>query len=156
MPVPGLAEITVLRKVGGFFKRLFTSPYFYVALAFIAIGTGTFFYLKNDKADAVDQAAATATEQADTKATITTLETQGKVADAFSDIDREADQRRQQTTKDYENVRTRIIYAPADQKEAAVPPLIIDTINELDRLRALRERTAEDPVGVRDSEVPAG
>lgn len=139
----GLAEIPFLLKAKSFFSKLFSSPWFYAALIFIAIAAGTFWYLKDDKADAVQQATIEATEQADQRATVRSLETKTEVQERTQKIDRDFTELREQTTKDFTNVRNRVENAPVEERNASAPRLLVDTLNELDRLRAERERGAD-------------
>lgn len=150
--LPGLAEISIVSKIGGFFKKLFTSPWFYVVLAFIAIGVGTFFYLKHDKNEAVEQARTEATEQADTKATLQSYEAQAETTNRTRQIDQDYQIKREQTAKDYANARNTVQTAPVEDRDARASPVIIDTLNELDRLHLQREH----PDSVHHPEPPVG
>lgn len=150
MPLP-LAAVGVLSKVGGFFGGLLKSPWFYAALAFIAVGTGTFFYLKHDKENAVEQATITATENANTNATIRSYETQGEITERVIVIDQNYAAMREQTAKDYANARSTVQNAPVEERDAQAPALLIDTLNELDRLHQARR-----PDRVHQSESPVG
>ena len=144
--------IPTLASVGTFFGKVFSSKWLYVALAFAAIAGGTFYYLKHDKANAVDQADVTATEKANTTATIQSLEAQNKTADRAAAVDRDYTAKREQTAKDYANARNSIEAAPVDERDAPAPRLLIDTLNELDRLHQQREH----PDSVHQSETPVG
>lgn len=147
-----LPAIPALAKLGTFFGKVFSSKWLYVALAFIAIAGGTFYYLKNDKANAVDQATVTATEKANSTATIQSLEAQGKVTERVIVVDRNYTALREQTAKDYANARNSIEAAPVDERDAPAPRLLIDTLNELDRLHQQREH----PDSVHQPETPVG
>ena len=147
-----LPAIPALAKVGTFFGKVFSSKWLYVALAFIAIAGGTFYYLKNDKANAVDQATVTATEKANSTATIQSLEAQTKATDRGAAVDREYIAKREQTAKDYANARNTIDTAPVAERDAPAPRLLIDTLNELDRLHQQREH----PDSVHQPETPVG
>lgn len=136
----GIAEIPFLLKVKSFFGKLFSSPWFYAVLIFAAIAVGTGWYLKNDKADAVQEATIEATERADQRATVQSLETQNQVQERTQKIDRDFTDLREQTTKDFTNVRNQIETAPVEERSAPAPRILVDTLNELDRLRAERER----------------
>lgn len=129
-----------------FFSKKFLIPAAIIALL-LAIGAGTYFYLNKQTNEKVE----TAVEQADMRATNQTLETASEVQAATVTIDVKMDQLRTQTIRDYEYVRNRIEAAPVEQREAGVPPLIIDTLNELDSLRQTR---GEDRVP--DTELPVG
>lgn len=150
----GLAEIPFLLKVKSFFGKLFSSPWFYAALVFIAIAVGTGWYLKNDKAEAVEQATEQATQQANQEATIQSLEAQTTTQERTQKIDREFTDLREQTTKDFTNVRNKIDTAPVEERDAPAPRILVDTLNELDRLRQERARTGPDRVP--DTEDSAG
>lgn len=128
-------------------KSFFTSKRFLIPAAIIAlllaIGGGTYLYLNKQTKEAVTSAV----QQADSKATIHTLETVTKVQDATITIDVKMDKLREQTIRDYTNVQSKIDTAPAVEREAQVPVIIIDTLNELDRLRGTREPGPTDPSG---------
>lgn len=147
-----LPAIGFAAKAGNLFKTVISSKWLYVALAFIAIAGGTFYYLKNDKADAVDQATVTATEKANSTATIQSLEAQTKVTDRVVVVDRDYLAKREQTAKDYANARNTIETAPVAERDAPAPRLLIDTLNELDRLHQQREH----PDSVHQPEAPVG
>lgn len=135
-------------------KAFLTSKKFLIPAAIVAlllaIGGGTYLYLKHQTSEAVTSAV----EKAGASATIQTYQTNDQVSGAYDIIDQKADATERQTIKDYQYVTYRIDAAPAEQKDAAVPPIIIDTLNELDRLRALRD--AGPAGGVSDAEVPSG
>lgn len=130
-------------KAGSFF----TSKKFLIPLAIVslllAIGGGTYFFLNKSKNEAV----ATAVKGENTKATVQSLETLTKVQDATITIDVKMDKLRDQTIRDYSNVQNRIDNAPIDQRQAQTPALIIDTLNELDRLRSARDTDSSGPSG---------
>ncbi len=127
-------------------SKKFLVPAGVIALL-LAIGVGTYFYLNKQTNKLVNSAV----ENVNLQATNKTLETQAKVQNRAAAVDVKMDALKVQTTKDYEYVRNQIQSAPAEQKAAAVPSLIIDTINELDRLRQNR-----DAGGVPDDQVPVG
>jgi GTP-binding protein EngB required for normal cell division len=139
MPLPALPSALAL-------KSFFTSKKFLIPAAIIAlllaIGGGTYLYLNKAKDEAVEAAVT----QADSQHTIRTYETITKVQEATVTVDVKMDKLRDQTIRDYSNVQNRIDTAPQVEREAPVAPLIIDTLNELDRLRALREQD-DTPVG---------
>ncbi len=152
IPIPGLAEITIFTKIGSFFKKLFTSPWLYVILAFVAIAGGTFFYLKHDKSAAVESARIEATEQANTSATIQSYEAQTETSNRTHQIDQDYQVRREQTARDYANARNSVQDAPVEERDAPAPRVIIDTLNELDRMHQQRVppdsvHYPDDPVG---------
>lgn len=133
--------------VGGFFKRILKSPWFYVVLAFLAIGGGTYFVINNWKDDAV----ATAVQGADQKATTVTLDAKDRINTRTQVIDVKMDGLRNQTTKDYTNARATLQAQPQAERDAPAPRVIIDTINDLDRLRSTRDAPATG-----DADVPVG
>lgn len=145
--------IPTAASVAGFFGRVFKSPWFYVILAFIAIAGGTFWYLRADKADAVEQAATQATQNANTNATIQTQAAQVEYTERVQPIDQRYIILREQTTRDYANVRNEVQSAPVEERDARAPRILIDTVNSLDRLRGQREPA---PAGVSDAEPPVG
>lgn len=118
-----------------------------VVLLLAAIGGGTYAYINHSKNEAV----AAAVAGADSKATIQTYETKDTINNRNVEVDRKFDELRDQTTKDYSNARNRIQQAPAEDRTAQAPRIIIDTLNDLDRLRASRE-----PAGVPDADLPVG
>lgn len=138
MPLPALPALAVI-------KGFFTSKKFLIPAAIItlllAIGGGTYFYLNKSK----DEAVASAVTQADSQHTIRTYETITKVQDATITVDVKMDELRDQTIRDYEYVRNRIEAAPVQQREEAVPSLIIDTLNDIDRLRSERDADGVSP-----------
>lgn len=152
MPIPGLAEFAILNKVKNFFKKLLTSPWFYVILAFAAIGGGTYFYLQNDKADAVEAAYTEATEKADGKATIQSYEIVTEANDRTRQIDQDHQALREQTAKDYANARNTVQNAPVEERDAPAPRILVDTLNSLDRMHQQREH----PDSVHQSDDPVG
>lgn len=152
MPLPALAAVPLLSKAGNLFKTIFTSKWLYVALAFIAIAGGTFYYLKNDKANAVDQATVTATQNANNTATVQSLQAQNTVAGRSAVVDTAYVVLREQTAKDYANARNTIETAPVEDRDAVASPVIIGTLNELDRLHQQREH----PDSVPHPEAPVG
>ncbi len=133
-------------------KLFLKSKKFIVGLIVIAligtVGFGTYKFLNRQ----VDEKVELAVDQANTGATIKTYETKDAIGQRTIVIDARMDKLREQTARDYTNVQNQIEYAPADQKSAVVPPLIIDTLNSLERLRNNRENES----GVSDSDVPAG
>lgn len=132
-------------KIKGFFKGLFKSPWFYVALAFLAIGGGTYLYLNHSTKQQVNQAVA----HADDQATIDTYHADDKARQMLQPLDEKAEQKAAQTRKDYEHARQNVIAAPTPERQGSAPPLIIGTLNDLDRL----SRSREDADGVPTSEV---
>lgn len=118
-----------------------------IVLLLLTIGAGTFFFLRHQTDALVESAVSGANQQA----TNTTLQQAQQISDEKAALDQQTIRIIVQTTKDYSHVEQRIQSAPAEQRQATVPPLVIDTLNELDRLR--RDRDAD---GVAASEVPQG
>lgn len=144
MPIQLPAAFAAVK--GFLLSKKFLIPAAIIAL-FLAIGAGTYSYLNKQVVEKVEAAV----EQADNRATIQTLETASEVQNATVTIDVKMDQLRNQTIRDYQYVQNRIESAPVETREAPVAPLIIDTLNELDRLRQAR---GEDRVP--DAELPSG
>jgi hypothetical protein len=143
----GLTAAKAVTSAGGFLKRIVKSPWFWAMLLVVAVGGGTYHYLKNDKKEAV----ATAVKGADQAATAKTLETEAKVFDRQQAIEHKYTILHEQTVKDYSNARATLSAAPIDERQAPAPRIIVDTINNLDRLRAGRDQTT-----VPDTQVPVG
>ncbi len=134
MPITLPAKAAVLSFLG---SKKFLIPAGIIALL-LAVGMGTYFYLGSQTDELVD----TAVENAAAQSTIETLETEGEIRDRSDDIDAEFDELERETRKDTEDVRNQVESAPEDQRNAPADPLLVDTINELDRLR--RERGNSD------------
>jgi len=132
-------------------KAFLGSKKFLIPMAIItlllAIGGGTYFYLNHQQEQAVEAAV----ETADAKATIQTYETKEIINTRTIEVDRRFDDLQRQTIKDYSNVRNQIETAPVEEREAQAPALLVDTLNQLDRMRQQR-RTG----GVPDTDVPVG
>jgi anionic cell wall polymer biosynthesis LytR-Cps2A-Psr (LCP) family protein len=129
--------------VAGFKKSisgLLKQPLFYVALAVLAIGGGTYAFLNHSQNEAVK----TAVAGADASATIKTYQTKDQAEAALVPLQEKEQAKAAQTQKDYTNVRTIIVTAPAPQRNAQVPRLVIDTLNDLERVS--RERNAASAV----------
>jgi len=118
-----------------------------IILLFIAVAFGVSRHLDNQ----TDERIASAVQNVNLDATNKTLETNNRVQIKNAEVDAKAIEKRVRTAKDYTNVRNDVEAAPVTVREAPVPPLLIDTINELDRLRQDRDRDAG---GVSGSEVP--
>ncbi|USM11574.1 hypothetical protein vBCbaSRXM_129 [Citromicrobium phage vB_CbaS-RXM] len=129
-----------------FLSKRFLIPAGIIALL-LAIGAGTYFYINKQTDEKVEMAV----EAADSNATIQTYETKAKVDDATVTIDIRMDELERRTIRDYSNVRNQIQAAPVEEREAPVPPLIIDTLNELDRLHGERDASR-----MADAELPSG
>jgi len=132
-------------------KLFFKSKKFLIPAAIItlllAIGGGTYLYLNHQQKEAVSAAV----EAADSNATIQTYETKETINTRTIEVDRRFEDLQRQTIKDYANVRNQIEDAPVEERDAQAPPLLIDTLNELDRLRQQRNTG-----GVPDADVPVG
>lgn len=144
MALPSLPAWATVRAFFG--SRRFLIP-LGIVLFLLAIGGGTYYYLNQQQKRAV----ATAVEAADSKATIKSFETKDAIETRTIIIDRRFDDLQRQTIKDYANVRNTVQTAPVDQREAQAPALLIDTLNQLDRLRQARDAS-----GVPDTELPVG
>lgn len=126
------------KSISGLLKQ----PLFYVALAVLAIGGGTYFTLNHWK----NQAVTTAVAGADSNATIKTYQTKDEAERQLVPIQEQEQRKAEQTQKDYSNVRTIIVTTPAPQRNAATPRLIVDTLNDLERLS--RNRDTQQPGAV--------
>lgn len=142
-------ELTLAAKMLSFIKRSVTSPWFYVVLVAMSLAVGTFVYLRNDKAAAVEQA----TTVADTKASNDALATQAEINKRTQGVDQQTIILRERTATDYANARSAIQAAPQEERAAQVPPLLIDTLNSLDRLRAARDAN---PASIPAADLPKG
>jgi aspartate oxidase len=131
-------------KMKGFFGTLMKSKLFYIALAVLAIAGGTYGYLRHSTNKQVEAAVT----GADASATIATYQTKEEAEAALQPHVEKAEQKAEQTRKDYDNVRRQVYRAPAPVREAAAPRIIVDALNDLERLS--REREAG---GVPDAEV---
>lgn len=132
-------------------KLFFKSKKFLIPLAVFlllaAIGGGTYFYLKHQTQEAVT----TAVAGADSKATIETYRTKEIITNRVVEIDKKYDDLHDRTTQDYANARASLETAPEADRKAQASPLVVGTLNELDRLRSSR-----DPNPVPEPDVPAG
>ena len=132
-------------------KSFFTSKKFLIPAAVIAlllaVGGGTYYYLNHQTKELV----ATKVEQAGNQATIKSYETKDAITTRTIVIDQKFDDLRVRTAQDYTNARNKVEAAPQADRDAQAPALLIDTLNDLDRLR--RDRDAG---GVPDSDVPVG
>lgn len=136
-------------SIGGvkrIFAGLLKKPAFWIIVSLLTIGGGTYFYLRHS----TNQQIETAVAGSQANATIDAYQTEREVHEGEQAIDDRYDNLARQTQQEYRNVRTIIQQAPAEQRQAPVPPLIIDTLNALDRVRPAS------PVSVSDSEVPVG
>lgn len=137
---------TVITSVLGKAKAVLTSKWFWAAIFLVGVIGGVTYTLNHWKDDAVE----TAVAGADDKSTIQTYETQETIDGRTQDIDRQYTKRREQTIKDYAHARNRLQTSPEAERNAQAPSVLIDTLNELDRLRVARESD-----GVPDPEVPS-
>lgn len=136
--MPALAALRAFFTLTGFKKSLsglLKQPLFYVALALLALGGGTYAYLNHSQHEAVKAAVA----GADSAATIQTYQTKDQAEAALVPLQEKEQAKAAQTQKDYANVRTVIVTAQAPQRNAQVPRLVIDTLNDLERLSRSRE-----------------
>lgn len=141
MPLPALTGI----------KLFFSSKKYLIPLAVVllvaAIGGGTYFYLKHQTQEAVT----TAVEGANSKATIETYRTKEIITTRVVEVDKKFDDLRDRTTQDYANARNQLETAPEADRKAQASPVVVGTLNELDRLRASRDSDR-----VPEPDVPAG
>lgn len=124
---------------------LLHQPLFYVALLLLAVGTGTYFYLNHQTNQAVKAAVA----NADSTATIQTYKTKEEAEGRLVPLQEKEQQKAEQTQKDYAHVRTTIVTAPSSSRDAQAPRILVDTVNELERL----SRSRENPSPVSDADV---
>lgn len=134
-------------KVKGFFKGILTSKWTYVVLLMVAIGGGIYFTANHW----MNKAVSTAVAGADTKATVQSQAAGLEVNTRNQAVDQKADKLKFQTVKDYTNARATLQAAPPASRDAQAPAVIIDTINNLDRLRAARDTDS-----VPSADVPVG
>lgn len=142
--MPIFLALKAFFTVSGFKKSmsgLLKQPLFYVALALLALGGGTYFYLNH----VTNQAVKTAVAGADSKATIQAYQTKDQAEAQLAPIQQQEQAKAAQTQKDYSNVRTVIVTTPAPQRNAQTPRLVIDTLNQLDRLSESREQSSAVP-----------
>ena len=144
MVLPALPAMVGIRAFLG--SKKFLIPLAIITLL-LAIGGGTYFYLNHQQEEAV----AAAVETADSNATIRTYETKEIINTRTIEVDRRFDELQRQTIEDYNNVRNQIENAPVEERDAQAPAILVDTLNELDRLRQQR-----DSGGVPDADVPVG
>jgi hypothetical protein len=119
-----------------------------IALVAAAIAVGGFLVWQNHWL--FNKAVATKVENHDQNATIKTYETKTKVDEASAVIDQQFAKKHEQTQKEYIYVRQNVQQAPAQDRNAPASPVVIDTLNGLDRLHAHAEG------GVPDPNVPVG
>jgi hypothetical protein len=141
--MPALAALRAFFTLTGFKKSisgLLKQPLFYVAIALLAIGGGTYFTLNHWKNEAVT----TAVAHADEHATIQAYQTKDQAEAQLAPIQAQEQAKAIQTAKDYDHVRTVIVTTQAPQRNAQVPRLVIDTLNNLERVS--RERNVASAV----------
>lgn len=135
-------------KVGGFFKDLFSSKWFWIVVGSGLLAFGAYKVASNY----VDNKVETAVTDDRKDTTIQTYQAKDQVDSAVAPIDRQHDQIRTNTIKEYHYVRDQIAAAPAEQREAPAPDLIIDTLNALGGMR----RGAPVADGVPQASGPVG
>lgn len=134
-------------KIKGFFKGILTSKWTYVVLLMVAIGGGIYFTANHW----MNKAVSTAVAGADNKATDASQKAGLEVGTRNQAVDAKANKLKLQTAKDYTNARATLQAAPPATRDAQAPALLIDTINDLDRLRSARDADS-----VSNSDVPVG
>lgn len=144
-----MGEITFGMKALALGRKVVSSKWLYVGLAFIALAGGTYFYLQHDKKEAVT----TAVKAADHEATDKSQKAAIVVNTRNQQVDQKMDRLKVQTVKDYTNARANLNAAPSQDRDAQAPAVIIDTFNNLDRLRAGRNIDAGP---VPDPNIPVG
>lgn len=144
MPLPALPAWATAKL---FFKsKKFLIPAAAVTLL-LAVGGGTYFYLNHQTKELV----ASKVEQVNSQATIKSYETKDAINSRTIVIDRKFDDLRVRTAQDYSHARNKIETAPPAEKDAQAPRLLIDTLNDLDRMRADRDSDR-----VPDTDIPVG
>lgn len=118
-----------------------------IILLLLAVGGGTYWYLNKQTNDLV----AAKVEQADSNATIKSYEAKEEIDSRTQAVDQKFDTLQRRTAQDYNNARIKANAAPVEERDAQAPRVIIDNLNELDRLRNER-----DSGGIPDPEVPVG
>jgi ABC-type sugar transport system ATPase subunit len=119
-----------------------------IALVAAAIAVGGFLIVQNHWL--INKNVATKVENHDQKATIQSYQTKSKVDDASAKIDQQFAQKHEQTEKEYVYVRQSIQQAPSQDRNAPASPVVIDTLNGLERLHHGTEG------GVPNADVPVG
>ena len=133
--------------IGAFFGKIFTSKWFWIAFATVAVSIAGYYAFHKY----VDGRVETAVVDDRKDATIATYQTEAKVNEQVAPIDRQYEAIRHQTQQDYHNVQVRIETASTEQREATTPDLIIDTLNDLSRMRQ-----TGDPDPVLEAAGPVG
>jgi anionic cell wall polymer biosynthesis LytR-Cps2A-Psr (LCP) family protein len=142
-------SLFALDKIKDVAKKVTRSKWLYVFLFVAAIAGGTYFYLNHS----TNQQVNSAVKNVNANATIKTFETKKKIDDATAVVDEKFERRRAATQKEYHSVRTTIIQAPSSDRDAPASPVVLDTLNRLERMRAGEQ---PDAGGVPDAEVPVG
>lgn len=117
------------------FSGLLKQPLFYVALALLAVGGGTYGYLRYSTNKQVEAAVA----GADANATIETYDTINDAELALEPLEQKAEQKAEDTRKGYNDARQKIYQAPQPEREARASALIVRTLNDLERMSRDRE-----------------
>ncbi len=143
-----MEEITIAAKALALAKRVVSSKWLYLLLAMIAIGGGLYAYLNHSTHEQVRAA----TQNADQKATNTTLLTNDAVNKAVAEKETKFVILHDKTVKDYTNARATLNATPVSDRDAQAPRVLIDTLNDLDRLRAGRD----DSSPISNADVPVG
>lgn len=136
--VKGFFALANLKKE---FAGLLKQPLFYLSLALLALGVGTYFYLNH----ATHEAVKTAVANSNQNATIQTYQTKDEAERRLAPIAEQEQRKAEQTQKDYANVRTTIVTAPPSSRDAQAPRLLVDTLNDLDRLSRDRANAGSVP-----------
>lgn len=119
-----------------------------IALVAAAIAVGGFLVFQNHWL--INKNVAAKVENHDQKATIQTYQTKQKVDEAGAKIDQQFAQKHEKTEKEYIYVRQSIQAAPSQDRNAPASPVVIDTLNGLERLHHDAEG------GVPNADVPVG
>lgn len=122
----------IVLKIKSFFGKLFKSKWFWIALITITVSVGGYIAFHKYVGNKVETAVVSDRKDS----TIQTYKAKDKVDSTTAPIDRKYDRIRDQTIKDFANVRVQIQTSEPSQREAPAPDLIIDTLNAIDRVRA--------------------
>lgn len=127
-PITDFKIINIARKV-------VSSKWLYVILAVLAIAGGTYLYLNHS----TKQQVAAAVKNVNADATLQTYATKDAANSRLVPLQQKSAEVAAQTQKDYEHVRRNIYTAPQADREAPAPRLIVDTLNDLERLSRTRD-----------------
>ena len=130
-------------KILNIARKALSSKWLYVILALFALAGGTYAYLNHS----TNQQVAAAVKGSNAAATIQTYQTKDAAEAALVPLQQKSAEKAAQTQKDYEHVRRIIYTAPQSDRQAQAPRLIVDTLNELERLSRTRD---ESPVPAPD------